>query len=166
MNSALKILAIDPGATTGWAHSDGPFGTWDLSVRRDESGGMPLLRLTGKLFDVFKSSGIDLIVFEAARHAMRMKIGGKVINTEVTLVKHAEIQGVIKTWCGQQGVEYRGYSPAEIKKFATGKGNSNKAEVIRAAMRVTGSLRTLNEHEADAICILALARADLSIVKP
>ncbi len=48
----MKILALDPATHCGWAHSCGASGTFDLSIRRDESSGMRLLRLRSKLEDI------------------------------------------------------------------------------------------------------------------
>ena len=64
--SSLNILALDLGTTTGWAHSNGASGTWDLSIRRDESSGMRLLRFEAKLLEIINTVGVDVIVLEAA----------------------------------------------------------------------------------------------------
>src|SRR5687767_3789126 len=103
-----NILAVDPATHCGWAHSAGPCGTWDLSIRRDESKGMRLLRLRGKLNDIKNSAGVDIVIYEAARHAAPKMQGA--------LVVQAELQGVLVLWCEDNGVEYKGVSPSEIKK--------------------------------------------------
>ena len=149
----MKILALDPATHCGWAHSLGASGEWDLSVRRDESGGMRLLRFTGKLVEVMRSPGVDLVVFEAARHAMPKMQG--------TLVVQAEMQGVLKALCEERLIEYRGYSPSEIKKHATGKGNANKQAMQRAAMKRFG--KAVGDNEADALWLLDLATRDYAL---
>lgn len=149
----MKILALDPATKTGWAHSDGAGGTWDLSVRRDESSGMKLLRLHGKLTEIRASNGIDLIVFEAARNAAPKMQGA--------LVVQAEIQGAIKLWCHNNGVDYRGYSPSEIKKHATGKGNASKQQMCEAANVAFGAAEHRDDNQADAMWILDLAQKEL-----
>ena len=58
----MKILALDPATHTGWAHSCGASGVWDLSIRRDESSGMRLIRLDSKLDEMKRSVGVDLVV--------------------------------------------------------------------------------------------------------
>lgn len=148
----MKILALDPATKCGWAHSDGASGTWDLSVRRDESSGMRLIRLGAKLNEIYASAGIDLVVFEAARHAAPRMQGA--------LVVHAEIQGQIKTWCETFGKEYRGYSPSEIKKHATGKGNASKEQMMQAATNRGWS--PIDDNHADALWLLDLATKELS----
>lgn len=147
----MKILALDPATKCGWAHSDGPSGTWDLSIRRDESAGMRLIRLSGKLCEIKKSAGVDVVVFEAARNASPKMQGA--------LVVQATLQGVIVHWCEENGIEYRGYSPSEIKKHATGKGNASKDAMVAAARERFGSV--IDDNEADAIWLLDLAEIQL-----
>lgn len=124
-------------------------GTWDLSVRRDESGGMRLVRLAGKLNEMHKL-GIDLVVFEAARHCAPGMQGA--------LVCQAEMQGLIKHWCEEKGINYRGYSPTEIKKHATGKGNAKKDAMIAAARAKWQNVK--DDNEADARFLLDLAEKE------
>lgn len=150
----MRILALDPATKIGWAHSCGASGVWDLSIRRDESGGMRFIRLRAKLDEILKSEGIDVLVFEAARHA-----GPKM---QGALVVQAEIQGVLKHWAESvDDLEYRGFSPSEIKKHATGKGNASKAMMIEAAQEKFGAIR--DDNEADALWLLDLAQSQLVI---
>jgi len=153
----MKILALDPATKCGWAHSGwGPHGatsgTWDLSIRRDESGGMRLIRLQSKL-NAIAGAGLDLVVFEAARNA-----GPKM---QGALVVQSELQGVIKVWCEEKGIDYRGYSPSEIKKFATGKGNANKPEMLAAANAEWPDVEIIDDNQADAMWLLALVQSEL-----
>lgn len=125
----MKILALDVATKCGWAHSDGPHGVWDLSIKRDESAGMRLIRFRSKLNEILAKAGVDLLVYEAARHAGPGMQGA--------LVVQSELQGVLKLWCESQDpkIEYRGYSPPEIKKHATGKGNAGKDKMLDAYER-------------------------------
>jgi Holliday junction resolvasome RuvABC endonuclease subunit len=158
-DNRTKILALDLATKTGWAHSFHPLrkegehptagGVWDLSVRRDESGGMRLVRLAGKLRDIRDMVGLDLVVFEAARHAAPKMQGA--------LVVQAELQGVVKSFCEMRDINYRGYSPSEIKKHATGKGNANKAAMIQAAKQRWSDVQIIDDNQADALWLLDLA---------
>lgn len=141
------ILAIDPATKCGFALSIGASGTWDLSIRRDESAGMRLIRLRSKLRDLM-AVDIHLVAFEAARNCAPKMQGA--------LVVQAELQSVIKTFCEDNKIEYRGYSPTEIKKHATGKGNANKAKMLAAA-RVKWPQFKGDDNEADALWLLDLA---------
>jgi Holliday junction resolvasome RuvABC endonuclease subunit len=148
----VRILAIDPAQACGWAFvdtADGAAsaisGAWDLSTRRDESAGMKLLRLETKLVDVAKT-GVDLVVYETpALHSYALAV-----------ISHAKFIGVIERFCTRHRINYRGYAPTEIKKFATGKGNAGKPEMIKAARERWGYAGDDN-NEADALCILHLA---------
>ena len=152
----MRVLALDPATKCGFAHSCGIAGTWDLSVRRDESAGMRLIRLRGKLAEVRRDAGVDLVVFEAARN-----VGA---GMQGALVVQSELQSVIKVWCHDAGVQYRGYSPSEIKKHATGKGNADKKAVIAAARkRWPGLPRDADDNEVDARWLLDLAVRDLAL---
>ena len=148
----MNILALDPATKCGWAHSSGPSGTWDLSTRRDESGGMKLIRLVSKLDELWCfGEGFSLLVYEAARHAMPKMQGA--------LVHQAELQGCIKLWCETNRVQYRGYSPNEIKKHATGKGNAGKPEMIaKAKTKWPGFIG--DDNEADAKWLLDLSTTE------
>lgn len=147
----MKILALDPATKTGWAHSCGLSGWWDLKVLRDESSGMRLIRLRNKLDLMYRDAGVDLLVFEAARHAGRMPGAVSV---------QSEIQGVIKTWCEDFGVDYKGYSSKTIKKHATGNGNANKDKMIKAAEHKFGKIG-LSSDEADALWLLDMVQEQL-----
>jgi crossover junction endodeoxyribonuclease RuvC len=147
----VRILALDVATRCGFAYGQPgsaiASGTWDLSRRRDESDGMKLIRFEAKL-NAAADAGVDLLVFEAARHAAQAMQGA--------LVHQAKMQGVLERWAAERGYQYRGYSPAEIKKHATGKGNAKKAEVI-AAVRARYGYTGNDDNEADAIALLHLA---------
>lgn len=148
----MNILALDPATRCGWATRDAS-GTWDLSVRKDESGGMKLIRLHAKLNDLLAAMAkIDLVAFEAQRGGNPALMGA--------LVVQAEIQGAMKLWCEQKGIQYRGWSPSEIKKHATGKGNSNKEAMKAAAAARWPGIKLQDDNHADALWILDLAQQE------
>lgn len=143
----LQILALDPATKTGWAHSCGAGGVWDLKSKRDESGGMRLIRFRSKLSEVRTLAKIELLVYEAARHGAPKMQGA--------LVVHAELQSVIKTWCEDNEIPYKGYSPTEIKKHATGKGNAPKKVMVETAKDKWSNV--VDDNHADALWLLDLA---------
>ena len=151
----MNILAIDPATHCGWAHSCGQSGTWNLSVRKDESGGMRLIRLRGKLAEIREAVGVDLVVFEASRNLQH----GNAVRVA------AQIQAVVECWCIDHGIEYRGYSPAEVKKHATGKGNAKKDAMMAGAMK-RWKLAAVTEDQADALWLLDLATSELALREP
>lgn len=155
----MKILALDPATKTGWAYSSKTLetsGVFDLSIRRDESGGMRLIRFKAKLKEIYYSDPpIDLVVFEAARHA-----GSKM---QGALVFQAELQAIIKLFCNENDpiIEYRGYSSKEIKKHATGNGNANKEKMLEAAKNRWPNKEIIDHNEADALWLLDLVKKEL-----
>lgn len=150
----MNILAIDPATETGWAVINGPvthFGIWNLKKHKDESVGMRLLRFHSHLREVCSKMGVNLIAYE--------KPGGR---NYQGIINHAKLVGVIEKFCEYNALDYRGFSASEIKKHATGKGNSNKPAMIKAArekLRYEGD----NENEADALWILSLMANELSL---
>lgn len=150
----MIILAIDPATKCGWAHSSGISGVWDLSIRRDESAGMRLIRLRSKLEAIQKAGKPHLIIFEAARHSAPKMQGA--------LCVAAKIQGQVEVFCLDNDIEFRGYSPSEIKKHATGKGNANKAKVLEAARTRWPDRAIEDDNEADAMWLLDLAEGEYS----
>lgn len=152
MTQNMKILALDPATKCGWAIGVSIGGVWDCSIRRDESSGMRLIRLRGKLNEVVLIHRPKLIVFEAARNA-----GPKM---QGALVVQSELQGVIKAFCHDANIEYRGYSPSEIKKFITGKGNANKKAVQDAVVKRYPMIALADDNHADAVALWALAQKE------
>lgn len=145
----MRILALDPATKCGWAYSEGGSGTWDLSVRRDESAGMRLIRLRAKLREFTE---VDLVVYEAARNSAPKMQGA--------LVVQATLQSVLVLWAEDNGFEYKGYSPSEIKKYATGKGNASKDMMVAEARKAFGDI--IDDNQADALWLLELAKHDYS----
>jgi Holliday junction resolvasome RuvABC endonuclease subunit len=145
----MRILAIDPATSCGFALLDGTniiSGVWDLSVKRDESRGMRLIRLRNKLNEVGK---VDLLVFEVSKSHMSS------LAAEVA----GEIRGLITTFCHDNAIEYKGIHYSAIKKHATGKGNANK-EAMMAAARIKFNRIIDKSDEADALFLLDFARQE------
>jgi Holliday junction resolvasome RuvABC endonuclease subunit len=72
----------------------------------------------------------------------------------------SEMVGVLKCLCALQSIDLACYSASEIKKFATGKGNANKPEMIAAAVEL--GYNPQDDNEADAIHLFRLATKDLN----
>lgn len=149
----MKILALDPATKTGWAHSSGDSisGVWDLSIKRDESGGMRLIKFQSKLQQVYDLMGIDLVAYEAARF--------KGPNMGGALVVQSEIQGVLKNFCEERDIEYKGYSSKEIKKHAFG-GNCSKSQMVELACEKWSDVNIVDDNHADALWILSLVKSE------
>jgi len=144
------VLALDLGTTTGWAlrSRDGCITSGTITFRpsRFEGGGMRFLRFRGWLAEVATlSGGVARIVFEEVRaHA-----GTDAAHLYGGFLAH------LSAWCEERGIAYQGVPVATIKRFATGKGNADKAKMV-AAIQARG-FAPADDDEADAIAILLWA---------
>jgi len=152
----MKILALDIATKTGWAHSCGVSGVFDLSIKRDESVGMRLLRFRNRLKEIYDLEGVDLIAYE--------KLAAAYGNRQQALVVQAGLQGTMQAWAEENGVEYVGFNPGTIKKHATGKGNAGKKQMIKAAEKKWPAMQgaIISHDHADALWILDLAEREYS----
>lgn len=144
----MTLLALDLGTRTGWALGTFPaaHGFIDLRPGRYEGGGMRYLRFTRWLDEIHGTVAVTEVAFEEVRrHA----------GTDAAHV-YGGLLATLTAWCEQQQIPYRGIPVATIKRFATGKGNASKAEMIDA-MRLRGHPVT-DDNEADALAILWCAR--------
>lgn len=145
----MNILALDISTNTGWCTKTSS-GTWKLTPKKDESKGMRLVRFRAKISEICNLEKIDIIIFE------QMAVYSKFPNFVA-----AEMQGVLKLYCEENKIEYKSYAPTQIKKFATGKGNAKKSEMIVAARKYNPKVET--DDEADSIILYQLAIDDLRL---
>ena len=147
----MKILSLDIASTTGWCLDKHLYGTWNFKTRKDESMGMKLIRFLAKLKEVYELEKFDIVVYErpAGRHAH-------------AIIHQAKLIAILEQFCEENNVEYKSYSASEIKKFATGKGNANKQQMINAAKEKYDYLGD-DDNEADAIHMRYLAKEELEI---
>lgn len=145
-----SILALDLGSTTGWAVRTARcrilHGTAEFRPSRYDGGGMRYLRF-GKWLDqtLDVTGGIDAVYFEEVRrHA----------GTDAAHI-YGGFLAALTSWCEQRGIAYQGVPVGTIKRYATGKGNADKAAMI-AAVRERG-FEAADDNEADAIAILLWA---------
>lgn len=147
----MTILAIDPGTNCGYAFSAegqeiGGFGVWDLKPKRFEGAGMRFARLKGHLRELHEALELTVIYYEEVR-------GHK--GTDAAHI-YGGIVAVLQDFCEERGIEYTAEPVGEIKKFATGKGNANKAAMIKAVNK--WGYDVTDDNIADAIALLMLAR--------
>jgi Holliday junction resolvasome RuvABC endonuclease subunit len=145
-----SILALDLGSTTGWAVRNSRcrilHGTAEFRPSRYEGGGMRYLRF-GKWLDqtLDITDGIDAVYFEEVRRH---------IGTDAAHI-YGGFLAALTSWCEQKAIAYQGVPVGTIKRFATGKGNADKAAIM-AAIRERG-FEPVDDNEADAIAILLWA---------
>lgn len=158
----MNILALDLAGKTGWAYgSSAPgldrFASGTVDLRPDD--GQP----AGLLF-------LNLWRFLEERHANRAVGAVDVIWYETphlrgydpTLVLVGLVSHVL-SFAATYRIPTRHLHSASLKKFVTGRGNAQKADVMLAVARRWGSLGWgsvgMDDNEADAIGLLQYARA-------
>ena len=142
----MTILALDLGTKTGFALFSPPnavlSGVWELKPTRHESEGQRYVKLSNKLKEIHKASPLTEVVFEAVeRHA-----------GTVAAHVYGGLAGIMKAFCLENKIAYRGVSVGTIKKSWTGKGNADKAMMIKVA-REKG-YAVIDDNEADALALL------------
>ena len=149
----MIIVAIDPGTNCGWAvWRDGHVtdsGTWNLKGGRFEGGGMRYLRLRSHFRVLLDIAAPDEVAFEEVR-------GHK--GTDA-----AHIYGGVVATITEEGeareIPYQGIPVGTVKRHATGKGNSDKAAMVRAAQERWPGWHG-DDNEADARWIAETAAAE------
>ena len=144
-----NLLALDLGTKCGYAFgtADRLFmvsGVWKLHQDRFAGGGMRYLRFRQRLEEMLAVQPISEVVFEEVRrHAA----------TDAAHV-YGGLMATLTAWCEQNNIPYQGVPVGTIKKFATGKGNASKDDVI-AAVRGWG-YEPESDDEADALALFHL----------
>lgn len=149
-NKSINVLAIDQASNCGWCTKNA-YGVWDFTTRKDESSGMKMLRFRAKLKEVCNMEQINLIVYE--------RVAGQHANS---IIHAAKMVAIIETYCEENNINYKAVSAGEVKRFATGKGNSGKDKMIEAA-RLKYGYEGNNDNEADAILIYQHTIQDLNL---
>ena len=151
------ILAIDPGTHCGWAVHDGErivaSGVWNLAPRRGDSPGVRYLKLRRRLGDVLDAyPRLELVAVEQAHHR-----GGAATEYAIGVVTH------VQSWCAEVGLEHVGVHSSHAKRFATGRGNASKQEMVAAALARWPGWVPESDDESDARWIAEAAAAELGL---
>lgn len=158
----MRILALDPGNVTGWAVRDEggiiSSGTWNLTPKRHEGGGMRYLRFRSKLREVIHLTGIDAVFYERVRGHRGTTAAQVYGGFEAQITEFAE----------SRGLPYEGIHTSEVKQAATGKGGgrgTGKDAVVEAAQTRWPDIPIEDDNHADALWISEVAanRIDLNI---
>ena len=139
----MNILALDLAlTTTGYAFPSGP-GTFSPPTKADRG----MARLAWIRDEVMTlAEGADLVVLEGYSFASRGR-------------QHAtgELGGVVRLALWERAVPVVEVPPSSLKKYATGRGNAPKDQVLAAAIRRLG-FKGHDHNEADALWLRTMAR--------
>lgn len=157
----LKLIFFDIGSTSAFAHNvneEIAYGQLDFNAA---SGRPDRIFRSYNAFDTcLRGMVVDCVVYERpfarGQHATRSLWGQA---------------GCLEAAAHGRGFPVLDVSPSEIKKFATGKGSASKDEMTAAAGSILAGLGQVlvappREHEADAICGLFYALANVSKPEP
>jgi crossover junction endodeoxyribonuclease RuvC len=130
-----ELLGLDLSLTaTGYAENGG---TGLIHAPKGETG---ITRIDSIAREVqHRAAGKDLVILEAHSFSARQQYAHEI----------GELFGVVKWLLHNDGHVVIEVPPARLKKFATGKGNAGKDEVIAGAIRALGFPGS-NNNEADA----------------
>lgn len=131
------ILAIDPATKTGWCNGFSS-GVEDFSVKNGDMADR-IIRFREWLENAL--IGVSMVVFEkpvGKMHYQPMRV-------------HAHLECKIIEMCTDRGIGWLPVSASEIKKWATGKGNAKKEQMIEAAQKKWISIEIKSSDEADAL---------------
>jgi Holliday junction resolvasome RuvABC endonuclease subunit len=149
----VNLLALDMSTKTGWATNAGrQSGVQVFDVRRGESPGMRFLRCRAWLNEIWKLLGgkIDVICYEQAHHR-----GGAATACCVGLVT------TVLAFAAEHNIETMPVHTGQLKKWATGKGNAGKPQMIQTAKARGWS--PADDNEADAQLLLEYAIETLGL---
>ena len=145
----MRIVAFDLSLTaTGVADEKG----W-ATIKPKCSGVLRLGLLQSELARA--AYGADLAVIE----------GYSFGSTGRSLFQIGELGGVVRLMLHDAEIPFVEVSPSSVKKYATGRGNAGKAEVLIAARERLAYPGT-NDNEADALWLLEMARDHYGLTEP
>ncbi|GMV83102.1 MAG: hypothetical protein AMXMBFR7_42860 [Planctomycetota bacterium] len=151
----MRILALDTGTITGWAFKEADHtitsGTWDLISHTDQRPGERLLAFYLKLREFDKSAPLDLIVYEE-QHGHSGTAAAHLYGAFI---------GIIQLYAELFGVRYQPVGVQTLKKFATGRGNASKEEMIDAAQKRFPAMHIDDDNRADALHLLDYALREI-----
>jgi crossover junction endodeoxyribonuclease RuvC len=119
-----KVAGIDLSLTsTGWSCGD-----TQTCVQSKLKGMARLDDIANNVYSLLQSSGFPAVVIEGYSFASR--------NSQAHSI--GELGGVVKLMLWKNGIEYVDVPPTVRAKFATGKGNASKGEVLSSISARTG----------------------------
>ena len=148
----MKILTLDLATVTGYAiHHPGKViqvGSRDFTQRKGRKTLPDEHKPTTQLLYWLKGLGLnsyELVVWERPGF----------FKTFASRNSSVGLRAITDTLCDIYGVKTFEVSPSSIKKFATGKGNAKKHDMVAAARRMSGGLLEGHDHNAaDAYVLL------------
>lgn len=147
------VLGLDLGTTTGYALAyqtpdanpvslilPQHIGQLDLSAGSYDSGAIRFVRLRQFLSVISP----DAIFYEDVKNdppggMSKFSVGAVIARIATASELLGAFRATVCTWAEENGIPCTGFKIGTIKKRATGKGNSNKEDIIKACNALIGS---------------------------
>jgi crossover junction endodeoxyribonuclease RuvC len=137
----MRVLGIDPSLTaTGVALPDGTVAT--VAVKLSKGGRLKHVRESDRLIAIRDRvacllDDVDLVVVEGYSYGSGFQAH-----------QLGELGGVLRVLLTEAGVAWVEVAPTRVKRYATGKGNAGKADMLLAAQ--CAGVATTDHNAADA----------------
>jgi crossover junction endodeoxyribonuclease RuvC len=143
------VLGIDPSTITGWvALHKGGHCEWGEAQFKKQNGIQRVDSFLGWANDIMEIYRPRAVFIEGYGYANKYSLATLVeVGTAIRLALHAH------------GCEYVEIAPSALKKFATGKGNSKKEQIMLAVFKKWGFDPETN-NIADAYVLAKMAEAE------
>jgi len=157
----MRILGVDPGTRiVGYGVLDlngnllEPVASGVIRTSRTDDISVRLWEIWEGIREVIRRTNPDVAAVEKVFHG---------VNTS-SLIKIGEARGVILLAVASAGIPAKGYSPAEVKKAVTGRGNARKEQVRQMVGVICGQAieaETDDVTDALAVAICQAHRAEI-----
>lgn len=149
MVEVVTVLGLDLGRTTGWCvtFSTAPieWGEWKLGGEHGEA----ITELCGVVSAVIEDHMVGLVAWEEPGFFRGPNS-----------IFHPRLEGALILTLERLGVSYVTVPVSTLKKWATGKGNAKKPDMIRSAKYSVGDV---SEHTADAVHVARWAAESAAV---
>lgn len=148
----MNILALDLGTQTGYAACLNGIvrsGVWNHQPSKFDSAGQRYVMFEKNLMSFLPRP--EIIFYEEVRNHRAIDAAHV----------YGGLMAILQNFCIKVGIEYRGVPVGTIKKYATGKGNALKPEMITTAIKLYPAINVLDDNHADALCLLHYAKNTL-----
>jgi hypothetical protein len=175
----VLVLGLDLGTSTGatfaYHHPDRPVdlartrlyaGQWNLEAGPYDSGAIRFVRLR-QFLGLLRPDAVffEMVRFTPAETITRYNAGAILARAATSCEFFGALKATVCTWCEENAVPCGSFSIQEIKKRVTGRGNANKADVIKGVNKLFGidldpegyeTTGADNVADSVAVCLLGL----------
>lgn len=143
ITTRVGVLALDVATKTGFCTENGS-GVWNFTPKKVKG----VTPADGKRLEDFH----DTLVATIHRQSIKIVVyEGPAVFGKFPNFVGIHMHGIVEFTCHRLGIQCAQVSPPVLKKWATGKGNADKSQMILAAQRYKAAIKS--DDEADAILL-------------